>query len=101
MASIGANGFPYIKHRGRARGFLKVLNDNQIASIDFKGNMQYITVSNLATANKALFWKGVSLSTPIKLSCGSMRERPEYFFHQIKQLGMFFPEQFGPFKEVG
>jgi predicted pyridoxine 5'-phosphate oxidase superfamily flavin-nucleotide-binding protein len=51
MASIGANGFPYIQHRGGPKGFLKVLDSKRIGFIDFKGNMQYITVGNLVTNN--------------------------------------------------
>lgn len=51
MASIGENGFPYIQHRGGPKGFLKVLDPKRIGFIDFKGNMQYITVGNLATNN--------------------------------------------------
>jgi predicted pyridoxine 5'-phosphate oxidase superfamily flavin-nucleotide-binding protein len=51
MASIGANGFPYIQHRGGPKGFLKVLDSKRVGFIDFKGNMQYITVGNLATNN--------------------------------------------------
>jgi len=42
MASIGENNFPYIQHRGGSKGFLKVLNPNQIGFIDFVGNKQYI-----------------------------------------------------------
>lgn len=51
MASIGENGFPYIQHRGGPIGFLKVLDSKRIGFIDFKGNMQYITLGNLATNN--------------------------------------------------
>ncbi|MEO5891769.1 MAG: pyridoxamine 5'-phosphate oxidase family protein [Ferruginibacter sp.] len=51
MASIGEHGFPYIQHRGGPKGFLKVLDSKRIGFIDFKGNMQYITVGNLATNN--------------------------------------------------
>ena len=51
MASIGENNFPYIQHRGGPKGFLKVLDEKRIGFIDFKGNMQYITVGNLATNN--------------------------------------------------
>ncbi|HET9058120.1 MAG TPA: pyridoxamine 5'-phosphate oxidase family protein [Chitinophagaceae bacterium] len=49
LASIGENNFPYIQHRGGPKGFLKVLDTKRIGFIDFKGNMQYITVGNLAT----------------------------------------------------
>ena len=49
MASIGANQFPYIQHRGGPKGFLKVLNPDTIGFVDFSGNKQYISVGNLAT----------------------------------------------------
>lgn len=52
MATIGENGFPYIQHRGGPKGFIKVLDAKRIGFIDFKGNMQYISVGNLATNNK-------------------------------------------------
>ena len=51
MASIGGNNFPYIQHRGGPKGFLKVLDEKRIGFIDFRGNMQYITVGNMATYN--------------------------------------------------
>lgn len=51
MATIGENNFPYIQHRGGPKGFLKVLDAKRLGFIDFKGNMQYITVGNLATNN--------------------------------------------------
>ncbi|MEO5684707.1 MAG: pyridoxamine 5'-phosphate oxidase family protein [Chitinophagaceae bacterium] len=51
MASTGENGFPYIQHRGGPKGFLKVLDARRIGFIDFKGNMQFITVGNLANNN--------------------------------------------------
>ena len=49
IASIGERGYPYIQHRGGPKGFLKVLDSKRLSFIDFKGNMQYITVGNLAT----------------------------------------------------
>lgn len=52
MATIGENGFPYIQHRGGPKGFLKVLDTKKVGCIDFKGNMQYISVGNIATHNK-------------------------------------------------
>ena len=52
MATTGENGFPYIQHRGGPKGFIKVLDAKRIGFIDFKGNMQYISVGNLATNNK-------------------------------------------------
>jgi len=52
MASIGENGFPYIQHRGGPKGFIKVIDVNTIAFLDFSGNKQFITVGNLVTHNK-------------------------------------------------
>lgn len=52
MASIGENGFPYIQHRGGPKGFVKVLDTKRIGFIDFKGNMQYISVGNIETNKK-------------------------------------------------
>ena len=49
MATMGENGFPYIQHRGGPKGFVKVLDAKRIGFIDFRGNMQYISVGNLAT----------------------------------------------------
>lgn len=55
LASIGANNFPYIQHRGGPKGFLKILDKYRIGFIDFSGNKQYISVGNIATnANVAL-----------------------------------------------
>jgi len=51
MASIGENNFPYIQHRGGPKGFIKILDTRRIGFIDFRGNMQYISVGNLATNN--------------------------------------------------
>ncbi|MEL7001479.1 MAG: pyridoxamine 5'-phosphate oxidase family protein [Bacteroidota bacterium] len=52
MASYGENGFPYIQHRGGPKGFLKVLDDQTLAFLDFAGNMQYISVGNIQEHNK-------------------------------------------------
>lgn len=52
MASIGENGFPYIQHRGGPKGFLKVLDAKRLGFIDFKGNMQYISVGNIVGQEK-------------------------------------------------
>ncbi len=51
MATNGSNGYPYIQHRGGPQGFVKVLDDNTIAFVDFSGNKQYVTTGNLATDN--------------------------------------------------
>ena len=52
MATVGANGWPYVQHRGGQRGFLKVIDDQTIAFADFGGNKQYISTGNLTTDNR-------------------------------------------------
>jgi len=52
MATMGESGFPYIQHRGGPKGFIKVLDAKRIGFIDFKGNMQYVSVGNIAGNNK-------------------------------------------------
>src|SRR5664279_3053491 len=51
MATISENGYPYIQHRGGPKGFVKVLDPKRIGFIDFRGNMQYVSVGNIATNN--------------------------------------------------
>lgn len=51
MATNGTNNYPYIQHRGGPKGFLKVLDSKKIGFIDFRGNMQYISIGNIATNN--------------------------------------------------
>lgn len=51
MSTIGENDFPYIQHRGGPKGFVKVLDEKRIGFVDFKGNMQYFSVGNIATNN--------------------------------------------------
>lgn len=48
LATIGADGWPYIQHRGGPAGFIKVLNNHAIGFADYRGNRQYISVGNLA-----------------------------------------------------
>ena len=52
VASYGENGFPYIQHRGGPKGFLKVIDSETLAFLDFRGNKQYITTGNVQTHNK-------------------------------------------------
>jgi predicted pyridoxine 5'-phosphate oxidase superfamily flavin-nucleotide-binding protein len=68
MASISENGFPYIQYRGGPPGFLKALDKNTLAFLDFSGNKQYITTGNLATNNHlALFLLDQASQTRLKL----------------------------------
>jgi uncharacterized protein len=47
LATANAQGQPYIQHRGGPAGFLRVLDEQTIAFVDFAGNRQYITQGNL------------------------------------------------------
>ncbi len=48
MASIGANGFPYIQHRGGPAGFVQAIDANTVAFVDVRGNSQFISVGNIS-----------------------------------------------------
>ncbi len=53
IATVSETGWPYIQHRGGARGFLKVLDEKTLAFADYRGNRQYISVGNLAADDRA------------------------------------------------
>jgi uncharacterized protein len=53
LATVNAEGQPYIQHRGGPAGFLRVLDDKTIGLVEFSGNRQYITQGNLADNPKA------------------------------------------------
>jgi uncharacterized protein len=53
LATVNADGQPYIQHRGGPPGFLRLLDDNTIGFVDFAGNRQYITQGNLADNPRA------------------------------------------------
>jgi uncharacterized protein len=73
LASIGANGWPYIQHRGGAVGFVKILNDKLIGFADYRGNRQYISLGNIATDNRvSLFFMDYPRRARLKM-LGRMR----------------------------
>ena len=53
LATVNAEGQPYIQHRGGPAGFLRVLDDRTIAFVDYAGNRQYVTQGNLSDNAKA------------------------------------------------
>jgi len=56
MASVGEEGWPYIQHRGGQPGFLRVLDQDTLAFVNFSGNGQYQSLGNFLKNNKvALF----------------------------------------------
>jgi predicted pyridoxine 5'-phosphate oxidase superfamily flavin-nucleotide-binding protein len=52
MASVGADGWPYVQHRGGPRGFIKMINSNSFGFADYSGNRQYISVGNIQYSEK-------------------------------------------------
>jgi uncharacterized protein len=47
MASVTADGWPYVQHRGGPPGFLKVLQGNQLGFADYRGNRQFVSIANI------------------------------------------------------
>ncbi len=53
LGTVSSNGYPYIQFRGGAKGFLKIIDNKTLGFADFKGNLQYISVGNLADSDRA------------------------------------------------
>jgi len=56
LGTVSAEGWPYIQHRGGAKGFIKVLDDRTLGLADFKGNRQYISMGNLQDNDRAFIF---------------------------------------------
>ncbi|MEM0942433.1 MAG: pyridoxamine 5'-phosphate oxidase family protein [Pseudomonadota bacterium] len=68
LATVNAEGQPYIQHRGGPRGFLKPVGERRLAFADFAGNRQYISLGNLVDNPKvALFLMDYANSYRIKI----------------------------------
>ena len=52
MASVSETQWPYVQHRGGAKGFLKVLDAKTLGFADFSGNKQYISTGNFKTNDR-------------------------------------------------
>lgn len=52
MATVNADGQPYIQHRGGPAGFLRVLDEHTLAFVDYTGNKQFISQGNLSVNPK-------------------------------------------------
>lgn len=53
LATVTADGWPYVQFRGGPPGFVHVLDDRTIGWADLRGNRQYITAGNLDPAGGA------------------------------------------------
>jgi uncharacterized protein len=68
MATVTADAWPYVQHRGGPKGFLRVLDYRTVAFADFAGNAQYITTGNLETNDRvALFLMDYPKRTRLKV----------------------------------
>jgi predicted pyridoxine 5'-phosphate oxidase superfamily flavin-nucleotide-binding protein len=52
MATVNADGWPYVQHRGGPPGFLKVLGPNLLGFADMKGNRQLLSTGNLEGSDR-------------------------------------------------
>lgn len=53
LATVGANGYPYVQFRGGPPGFIRVMDAQTLGYADFRGNRQYITIGNLDQNDRA------------------------------------------------
>ena len=68
MATISESGWPYVQHRGGPKGFLKVLDEKTMGFADFRGNLQYISLGNIATRDMtSLFFMDYPNRTRLKM----------------------------------
>ncbi len=68
LASVNANGWPYIQHRGGPRGFLKFLDAHTLGFADLSGNRQLLTTGNVAANDRvALFLMDYARRERLKL----------------------------------
>lgn len=98
MATVGENGFPYIQFRGGPKGFLKVLDSRTLGFVDFKGNMQFISVGNLSTNNKvALILLDYPAKARLKIFAEAelveLKDNPELFKRLSPEDYKFRPER--------
>jgi len=53
VATVNAEGQPYVQHRGGPPGFLRVIDETTVGFVDFVGNRQFISQGNLVENDKA------------------------------------------------
>ncbi|MGB1235701.1 MAG: pyridoxamine 5'-phosphate oxidase family protein [Planktomarina sp.] len=52
MATVNSDGWPYMQHRGGARGFVHVAGPTTLVCADYVGNKQFISQGNLLTDDR-------------------------------------------------
>jgi predicted pyridoxine 5'-phosphate oxidase superfamily flavin-nucleotide-binding protein len=56
LGTVTENGSPYIQHRGGPRGFIKIVDEKTLGFADYRGNRQYITISNIESNDRAFLF---------------------------------------------
>lgn len=56
LATSGADGQPYIQHRGGPPGFVRVIDEKTLGWADYRGNRQYVTTGNLRDNPRAFIF---------------------------------------------
>ena len=84
MATVSEDGWPYVQHRGGARGFLRVVSPTQLPFADYKGNRQLLSTGNLAVNDRVtLFLMDYPNRTRLKIighaRTEDAKEHPELF----------------------
>ena len=83
ISCITEDGWPYVQHRGGARGFLRVTGPGQLMFADYGGNRQLITSGSLAVNSRVcLFLMDYAARERLKLlghaSVFDAREHPDF-----------------------
>jgi uncharacterized protein len=52
MATVSETGWPYVQHRGGAKGFIKILDPGLIGFADYQGNRHLVSTGNLAVSDR-------------------------------------------------
>ncbi len=68
LSSINEEGWPYIQHRGGPKGFVRVVNDHQLAFGDYNGNRQLLSAGNIRSNQRvALFFMNYPARERLKI----------------------------------
>lgn len=68
LASVNAEGWPYVQHRGGEPGFVRVLDSERFAFPDYRGNRQLISVGNTSENQRvALIFMDYPSRTRLKI----------------------------------
>ncbi len=84
IATVSADSWPYVQHRGGPTGFLRAVNPSLLAFADYRGNRQLLSTGNLAVNDRvSLFLMDYPNRTRLKI-IGHARvedaaEHPELF----------------------